>query len=155
MLFLRFSSNITPRILLATASSLFVTRACASCRNSYQPNLGGGGIHMRLHGALGGEQPFGDQGLLVLEALGRHRHRDGDGIAEWVLQGEARGADAERVFFTIERHAVAARRFDISKQGVETCERLRRARFVGASDQRLYARIAELRQIGFAVGGAV
>ena len=41
---------------------------------SLQPNSGGGGIHMRLHGAFGGEQPFGDQRLPVAKALARHRH---------------------------------------------------------------------------------
>src|SRR5512141_1176516 len=115
MLFLRFSSNITPRIFLATASSLFCVARLRevselmSRRYWPLPRSGRGGIHMHLHGALGREQPFGDQRLPVLEALGRHRHRDGDGIAKRILQRDAGGADAERVFLAIEGDAVAAR----------------------------------------------
>src|SRR5579862_4133400 len=105
MLFLRFSSNITPRIFLATASSLFVS-VDRFCRRGPLPS-GGGGIHMALHGAFGGEQAFRDQRLPVAEALDRHRHRDGDGVAEWVLHGDADRANAERVFLAVEGGAVA------------------------------------------------
>ena len=94
---------------------------------------------MRLHGALGGEQPFGDQRLPVLEALGRHRHRDGDGIAERVLQATPAAQMPSVCSSRSNATPLLAHGFEIGEQGVEARERLRRARLVSAADQRLDA----------------
>ena len=65
---------------------------------------------MALQCVFGGDQAFRNQRLPVGEALAGYRHGNSDGIAERIVQGDADGADAERVFFTIVRNAVAARR---------------------------------------------
>src|ERR1019366_5255073 len=96
MLFLRFSSNITPRILLATASSL------ASCCPNFYRSLA-------------------------------------QTAAEFMCVSMAR--------------LVAS-----SRSGISACRFWKRCVGTGtemATDQRFYARIAELSQIGVAVGGAV
>ena len=67
----------------------------------------------------------------------RHRHRDGDRIAERILQGDADGADAERVLLAIKAIAGAAHGFEVGEQRIEARERLRRALLVAAADQRL------------------
>src|SRR6185437_1451771 len=103
MLFLRFSSNVTPRIFLATASSLPLM--CLSSARVRASCSGGGRIHMRLHGPLGGDEPFGDGSFELFEAQAWHRHRNCDGVAQWIAQAHPRGADAERVLFAIEGDA--------------------------------------------------
>ena len=57
---------------------------------------------MALQCVFGGDQAFGNQRLPVREALARHRHGNSDGIAERIVQGDADGADAKSVFFTID-----------------------------------------------------
>lgn len=47
------------------------------------------GTHASLERTFGDEQPLRDQLLPVGKALARHRRRDGDRIAERVLQGAA------------------------------------------------------------------
>src|ERR1051326_6500966 len=98
MLFLRFSSSITPRIFLATA---YLPVSFLVERKSRPRDSPRGGSHVRLQGAFGGEQPLGDRRLLALKALRRHRHGNRDRVAERILQGDARRADAERMFFAV------------------------------------------------------
>jgi hypothetical protein len=74
------------------------------------PPLGGGGIHMALQCVFGGDQAFRNQCLPIGEALARYWHRNSDGVAERIVEGDADGANAKSVFFTIVRNTVPARR---------------------------------------------
>ena len=118
MLFLRFSSNITPRIRLATASSLclFVSRCDAPPLrrrpNSYALSIA------RLVAA----SRSAISRLVFLETLARHRHRDGDRVAERVAQRDAGRADAERVLLAVIGDAGAAHRRELREQRVEPRE---------------------------------
>ena len=53
------------------------------------------------------------------ETLRRHRHRDGDGIAERVLHGDAGGANAQRMLLAVIGDAGAAHGLEFGEQRVE------------------------------------
>ena len=61
---------------------------------------------MALQCVFGGDQAFRNQRLPVGEALAGHRHGNGDSVAERIVEGDADGADAKSVFFTIVRNTV-------------------------------------------------
>src|SRR5262245_7134128 len=110
---------------------------------------------MRVERALGGEQAVGNVRLALVEPLGRHRHRNGDGVAEQVARHHAGGADAERVLLAVKGDAALAHETEIFEQPVEAGERLGRAPLVGGADQLFDGGAVQFGQIGLAVGRAV
>src|SRR6185437_14728198 len=65
------------------------------------------------------------------------------------------GADAGRMLLAIEGDAGRAHRLELRDQRVETRDGVGRARRISLADQRLDGGVGQLREIGFAVGGAV
>ena len=64
---------------------------------------------MGLQSLFGGDQSLGNQRLPITETLARYRHRNGDGIAERIVQRDTDCADTKRVLFTIIGNTAAAR----------------------------------------------
>ena len=61
--------------------------------------------------------------LVLVETLGRHRHRDGDDIAGRVAGDDAGGANAERMLLAVDGDAGLAHGFQVTQQVVEPGQR--------------------------------
>ena len=69
-----------------------------------------------LQGLLGRAQPRHDLALVLVEAVRRHRHRDGDDVAERIARDDAGGANAERVLLAIDGDAGLAHGLEIGSR---------------------------------------
>src|SRR5262245_40614584 len=110
---------------------------------------------MVLQCVFGCDQPLGDQCLMLLESLSWHRHGYGDRVTKRIVQRNSSRANSEGVFVTVIGDAALARSLEIAKERIQSCERVRRARFVSAADESLNGIIGKLRQIRFPVRSAV
>src|SRR5215475_4134272 len=116
MLLSWFSSNVTPRIFLVTALLPIPTSwyACiATWSNRSRLALGRGCGEMLLQRAPRCQQPLGDQLLLRMESLRRHRHRNREVVADQIAQHHAGGANPERMLLAVEGDARLARAFEL------------------------------------------
>src|SRR5665647_2931729 len=103
MLFLRFSSNITPRIFLATASSL------ASCCPNFCRSLAQAAAEF-ICVSMARLVASSRSAIMVWRFAKRWVGTGtemGDGISERVLHGDAGGADAKRVLLAVEGYALS------------------------------------------------
>ena len=92
---------------------------------------------------------------MLVETLRRHRHRDGDDIADRVAGDDAGGANAERMLLAVDGDAGLAHGFEVAQQIVEPRQRARRALLVAGADEAGDRGVVETGEIGLAVGGAI
>src|SRR5712691_3266614 len=166
MLLSWFSSNVTPRIFLVTALlpipaswytcivprfNLQMAPPAARRANAASRRRG---REMLLQRPPRRQQPLGDQLLLRVEPLRRHRHGNREVVADEVAQDHAGGANPERVLLAVEGDARFARGLELLEQIGEPDDGARRAALEAGADQAGDRHLVEPREIGLAVGRA-
>src|SRR5262249_5653305 len=142
MLLSWFSSNVTPRIFLVTALLPIPASWYACIANWCNTSCRRRG-EMLLQCSPRGQQPLGDQLLLRMESLRRHRHRNREVVADQIAQHHAGGANPERMLLAVEGDARLARAFELLQQLGEPGDRVRRAALEAGADQACHRHLVE------------
>src|SRR6185437_211957 len=100
---------------------------------------------MGLQGLFGGCQALGNECLATGKALARNRNRNSDRIAERIMQRDANCANSQSMLFAVKGDSVAACRFQISEQCIETRQSVRRSCFISTPDQSFDRFVGKLR----------